>query len=95
MTHRTAADRSVPTADDLIVQVVARFDALALGLAVGLAAGLILFAMTLVLVLKGGTPVGPTLGLLGTYFYGYSVTVGGSLVGFSATASWSASRWGG
>jgi hypothetical protein len=36
---------------------------------------------TLLLIAKGGSPVGPTLALLGQYFAGYTVTPRGSLVG--------------
>jgi chromate transport protein ChrA len=43
--------------------------------------GLGLFVATLALVLAGGPVVGPTLGLLGQYFPGYSVTRLGSCVG--------------
>jgi hypothetical protein len=52
------------------------------GVAVGLALGLGIFIATNVLVLKGGPVVGPHLGLLGVYLPGYSVTFGGSLIGF-------------
>jgi hypothetical protein len=38
-------------------------------------------AATLVLVLKGGSVVGPNLQLLGYFFPGYRVTLGGSLIG--------------
>jgi len=36
---------------------------------------------TAVLLLKGGQPIGPTLGILSQYFIGYTVTWRGSLVG--------------
>lgn len=52
------------------------------GIAVGLLLGLGLLTATVVLVLKGGDPVGPHLSLLGAYLPGYSVTFVGSLVGF-------------
>lgn len=64
-------------------EAVARFDALALGTALGLTVGLLLWAATTLLVLKGGDPVGPTLSLLGHYFPGYRVTLGGSLIGLA------------
>src|SRR5439155_2012936 len=52
-----------------------------LGLSSGILCGLVLFAMTLVLVLRGGVVVGPHLGLLGQFFPGYTVSRLGSLVG--------------
>lgn len=55
---------------------------LGMGVAGGVVCGLGLFLMTMILVLKGGYPIGPTLGLLGNYFFGYSVTFLGSFVGF-------------
>jgi protoporphyrinogen oxidase len=64
-----------------LAQVFQQVDRVALGLATGVTAGLGLFAATLALVLLGGPVVGPTLGLIGHYFPGYSVTAIGSLVG--------------
>jgi hypothetical protein len=52
------------------------------GIAVGLTLALGLFVATNVLVFKGGSQVGPHLGLLSVYFPGYSVTFLGSLIGF-------------
>ena len=69
-------------ADDLAVAAFARIDAVALGCAFGLIAGLVIFAATMILVLKGGDPVGPRLALLAQYLVGYTVTPLGSLVGF-------------
>ena len=48
----------------------------------GLVAGLLIFVATNFLIIKGGENVGAHLGLLGNFFYGYSVTFLGSLVGF-------------
>lgn len=52
------------------------------GIALGLMFGVGLFAATNLLVLKGGSTVGPHLGLLRMYFPGYRVTFLGSLIGF-------------
>jgi protoporphyrinogen oxidase len=60
-----------------------KLDRLAFGLSIGTVAGLLLFLMTLILVLKGGAVVGPTLQLLQNYFPGYTVTVAGSLLGLA------------
>jgi hypothetical protein len=59
-----------------------RLNARAWGIALGLSLGLGLFIATNVLLLKGGDVVGPTLGLLGVYLPGYSVSFAGSLIGF-------------
>ena len=58
-------------------------NAKALGLVLGLLLGLIIFAATNWLVIKGGNPVGPHLALLSQYFIGYRVTFWGSFVGFA------------
>jgi protoporphyrinogen oxidase len=64
-----------------LTQVFLKLDRVAMGLAVGMVSGALLFLATLALVLKGGPMVGPTLGLLGQYFPGYTVTGSGSVVG--------------
>jgi len=53
----------------------------AISLALGLICALVMFVATNWLVLKGGNPVGPTLGLLNQYFIGYRVSFAGSLIG--------------
>jgi hypothetical protein len=60
----------------------------AFGIAVGLAAGLLVLVATLVVLVRGGGGAGVpetsmSLGLLRQYFYGYSVTWAGALVGFA------------
>ena len=52
------------------------------GIAVGLTLAVGLFVATNVLVFKGGSQIGPHLGLLSVYFPGYSVSFVGSLIGF-------------
>jgi hypothetical protein len=89
-----AGDRMVPTRvqvnvenalsgdeEEIIEFVFARLDPVALGVAVGTVMGLVIFMATLVLVLKGGSVVGPGLALLGNYLIGFEVTWSGSLVG--------------
>lgn len=66
----------------LVARTVARLRAVLVALVSGMVSGFGLFAATLWLVIKGGEVVGPTLGLLRVYFPGYSVTWGGSFVGF-------------
>ena len=71
---------SDPT-EKLIVQSLARLDGVALGVALGTLFGLIVFLATNILILKGGSEIGPNLALLSQYFIGYEVTFGGSLIG--------------
>ena len=78
-TQVTPGDASI--ADDVLVRVFARIDRLALGVAVGIVAGAVVFLATIILVIKGGDPIGPTLGLLGQYIPGYTVSWSGSLIG--------------
>jgi hypothetical protein len=64
------------------ILVLARLDPIALGFALALVFGLILFLATVVLVLRGGYPIGQNLSLVGQYFVGYSVTWAGAIIGF-------------
>jgi hypothetical protein len=73
---------SDPT-EKLIVQSLARLDGVALGVALGTLFGLIVFLATNILILKGGSEIGPNLALLSQYFIGYEVTFGGSLIGLA------------
>jgi protoporphyrinogen oxidase len=67
-------------AEKVILQSFAGMDKSALGIALGTVSGLLLFAATLWLVIKGGEVVGPNLQLLSQYFFGYTVSVGGAFV---------------
>ena len=69
------------TADEIIEAAFAKLDPVALGVAVGLVWGLGLFAAAAVLLIKGGSPVGPNLSLLGQYFLGFEVSWGGAFAG--------------
>ena len=62
-----------------VLQIQARGWAVAFGLVLGVG----LFLATIILVIKGGSPVGPRLGLLGLYMPGYRVTLLGSVIGFA------------
>jgi len=64
----------------------ARYDPLALGVAVAVVAGACLFVATAVLLLRGGPGVGYHLSVLGNYLYGYSVSWTGAVVGFFEAA---------
>lgn len=68
-------------ADELLIQTIAKIDRSAFGIAIGVVFGTGIFFATNFLILKGGERIGPTLTLLNQYFYGYSVTFTGSLVG--------------
>ena len=67
---------------EAFARAFAKLDRIALGLSIGTVAGMLLFLATLIIVIKGGPVVGPTLGLLDQYFPGYTVTFSGSIVGF-------------
>lgn len=82
----TAAETTTRRAEEeatqaLLKRVFARYDPVALGAAVGTVAGLGLCLATVVLLLKGGYPVGPNLSLLGHYLTGYRVTWSGAALG--------------
>ncbi|HEX9899719.1 MAG TPA: hypothetical protein VGC81_10860 [Candidatus Methylomirabilis sp.] len=65
-----------------MAQVLARLNARAWGIALGLLCGGGLFVATMILIVKGGPNVGQHLSLLSVYFPGYSVSLGGSFIGF-------------
>ncbi|MGH9967688.1 MAG: hypothetical protein ACREBG_07610 [Pyrinomonadaceae bacterium] len=78
---RPETGRELTSAEELVVQSFAKLHRTALGIALGLLSGLVVFAATAVLLIRGGSRIGPTLGLLNQYFIGYSVSWLGSLVG--------------
>jgi hypothetical protein len=65
----------------VVAQLLEKFDPVAMGLAAAAVLGAIIWLATVILVLKGGAVVGPTLALLAEYFPGYRVSAGGSLIG--------------
>ncbi|MBI3300776.1 MAG: hypothetical protein HYZ72_01670 [Deltaproteobacteria bacterium] len=65
-----------------VSRVVARIQAGVLALVCAVLGGVGLFVMTAWLLIKGGPHMGAHLQLLGQYFFGYSVTWRGSVVGF-------------
>lgn len=76
-----AASPSAVSEEELIKRAVLRLNGNVLGLVIGALGALAIFVATNWLVLKGGDVVGPHMGLLGQFFYGYSVTFIGSLIG--------------
>jgi protoporphyrinogen oxidase len=76
-------DIAVEVLKEAFAQTFAKLDRFAFGLSTGAMSGFLLFLATLVLVLRGGDVVGPNLGLLEQYFFGYSVTLPGSLLGLA------------
>lgn len=75
-------------AEAVIAGTFARMEKLSFGVAAGITTGAVLFAATLWLVLKGGVVVGPHLGLLSQFFYGYTVTVRGAFIAFGYGFLW-------
>ncbi|MBA4389176.1 MAG: hypothetical protein C0404_14480, partial [Verrucomicrobia bacterium] len=76
-----AAEREEAVTAKIIRDTFARYDGIALGAALGVMGSVILFLVSIVLILRGDNPLGPTLSLLSNYLPGYSVTVTGALVG--------------
>ncbi len=66
----------------VVERSIARLNARAWGIAFALVGGLGLLGATWILVLEGGTVVGPHLSLLANFFPGYSVTFVGGMIGF-------------
>jgi protoporphyrinogen oxidase len=78
-----AVEPALEKVEEVFAQVFPKLDRVAFGLSIGTVCGMLLFLATLVLILKGGTVVGPNLELLKNYFPGYSVTVWGSFLGLA------------
>jgi hypothetical protein len=76
--RRESQEQALP---EPVLLAFAPLHRMGMGVASGVVVGGALFLMTIALLLRGGFPIGPTLGLLGHYFPGYSVTWGGSLLG--------------
>jgi hypothetical protein len=70
----------------LINQAIARLRASVMAVVFGSTCGSGLFIATAWLLIRGGEPVGPTLGLLSVYLPGYAVSWPGAFVGFSYAA---------
>jgi hypothetical protein len=68
-------------ANDEVSRAVARIQAGVLAVVCALIGGIMVFASTAWLLIKGGPQVGAHLQLLGQYFIGYSVSWKGSLIG--------------
>ena len=68
--------------EKMVLTRLLRLNAAILGLISGLLVGCGIFLATIFLILKGGETIGPHLALLGQYFIGYRVTVGGSFIAF-------------
>ena len=85
---KAGADRMVPQAVEVppleqrIREVYARFDPVALGVAIATVTGPALLLATVALLLRGGDVVGPNLSLLGNFLLGYTVSWSGALLGF-------------
>lgn len=79
----TRPEMAVVEDEERLAQAVLRLNGIVLGLVLGIIAGLLIFIATNWLVLKGGDVVGPHMSLLGQFFYGYSVTFVGSLIGLA------------
>ncbi len=68
--------------DVTLERAIRRLNSRAWGIAVGLVCGLGLLLATNFLIVRGGPSVGQHLVLLRNFFPGYSVSFGGSLIGF-------------
>lgn len=79
---QTASPAAEPLPEPVLL-AFAPLHRLGMGMAGGVVFGGGLFLMTVVLLLRGGYPVGPTLGLLGHFFIGYTVTWPGALIGLA------------
>ena len=71
------------TFEQIVLTRIVRLNATIQGIVTGLVVGLGIFIATNWLLLKGGTPIGPHLALLGQYFIGYRVTFVGSFIGLA------------
>jgi hypothetical protein len=76
-------EHTVKAAYDIEVRrAIVRFKAGILGLVLGLIFGVVLFAMTAILLIENGPNTGYHLALLSNYFIGYTVSWKGACIGF-------------
>lgn len=66
---------------DASLRTIIKLNVQVLGITFGILGGLGLFLATNILVIKGGPDVGAHLQLLRQFYYGYTVTYFGSLIG--------------
>jgi tetrahydromethanopterin S-methyltransferase subunit G len=78
--HRV--QKVVDADQELLERAVLKLDGNVWGLVFGILLGLMIFVATNFLLIKGGEVIGPHLGLLSQFLFGYSVSFVGSLIGF-------------
>ena len=69
--------------EDDVRSTLLKLNSRAWGIALGLLFGVGLFLATILLVVRGGSEVGPHLNLLGMFLPGYRVSVAGAFIGFA------------
>lgn len=74
---------ALSTSEKRLLEAAVHFNQLVVALVTGLASGGGLWLMTAFLILKGGSEVGPHLGMLEVFFPGFDVTWQGAWVGFA------------
>jgi len=77
------AEVESPQVETGLLLAFAPLHRLALGVAGGAVMGGAIFFATVLLLVKGGYPIGPNLALLGEFMFGYSVTIGGAFIGLA------------
>jgi protoporphyrinogen oxidase len=81
-------ERFEPLLEPAVIKSLARMDKLAFAIAIGTVCGASIWIATMWLIWKGGPVVGPNLSLLREYFFGYTVTPRGALIGFAYCFFW-------
>jgi len=84
---RHATGPAERTPEKVIEEAFARLDPVALGAAMGMVGGLLLFAATAILLVKGGPFMGRNLMLLGQYLFGFQVSWRGAAIGMLEAAA--------
>ena len=74
-------DTTVNSEDEILKHAVLRLNGQIIGIVFGIICALVIFIATNWLVLKGGDDAGHHLILIREFFFGYSVTFTGSLIG--------------
>ena len=85
--HATRTSIPAPAEAEILRQITARLDPVALGISLAVVCGAMLLLATNVLVLAGGQEAGRHLALLSQYLPGYRVTPVGSLIGAAYAAA--------
>jgi hypothetical protein len=79
---QSGSERTGGIRRESLLLVAGRLDVVALGVSVGLAAGIFIAGLTVATLVRGSNQATAVVSLFGAYFFGYTVSWAGAVVGF-------------